>query len=957
MPHGPFDRHTDGPGNTIHAADVNELQVALEDTAPIDEVRLKVDDLAVRTDDYASIALAAAAAGWNTSDGGSVVRTPKGLLIPEGDHILTAPIAVYDTWEAHIRGEKGTVLAPGANIAALLRMDDCAYSLVERLAFASGTANTVDDVVRLDGPASAQGVKVRDLLIDAFDWTNALSLGLYSSNNDFANVVAENIEIVGDWTAGNTTTCQQGVTFGAVGFGNTLNLTLQNSSIGGTRYPLVITGTNVTIRDVHIDTGQTAIKGITWGYFVWDGFRVEDCQMFADFSDFSTAPAPKVFRNGWYAHNLTTTSNAANFGQAGDILFENVFWRAVNYPTTKARIGGHASFKPRTITFRNFMARETPEELYWDQGADDWKYNWWIFDGYHRIDADTQPITSIHGLYTRSLSANANLEPYDGIMKVSASGAARTITLPPAANHIGREVVVIKTDSSANTVTINGDGSETVGGSLTLVLSTANERVHIVSNGTGWEAKSRTAIPYDVRNFGAVLDGVTDDLPAVQAAVDAAIAAGEGTVWIEGTCAINGAIQFAGATLVYVGLKGRRTGTKIIQLADNTPIININVTTQMHSCEFGGFQATWNPTETAADTAAVLFHLDHTTGDVYNNTFGDITLTNGYRFIDTDGQLFWGNEIHNVMATNLYGGFYELNAAAGQPNNMMRGVYLGAQDCTATLFLGNALTMTYINCEINQVTNGVKVLQDPGGGDHRFLGEFSVEGGAWATASQPIFEVQDTRLTFDTLKIEGTCTQLTRLFHTEGSGRIKVLSALRLGIVPSGSGHLYVWQAGGTLTDPTTHTDRHVVINEVTFYGSLAGWTRTTNWVTPTDMGSSGGADSGVILAWMRPGRMDYAGNAAYTLIPGGPNKVVFNTTLTANRDFTLSHTDFLFSGYSVIVVKNVTGGDVVVKSSGGSTIVTLAAANRQWVEVTFNRSIGDGPSIGWSITGGGTLP
>jgi hypothetical protein len=87
----------------------------------------------------------------------------------------------------------------------------------------------------------------------------------------------------------------------------------------------------------------------------------------------------------------------------------------------------------------------------------------------------------------------------------------------------------------------------------------------------------------------------------------------------------------------------------------------------------------------------------------------------------------------------------------------------------------------------------------------------------------------------------------------------------------------------------------------------------------------------------------------------GAPAHIIFNTALTANRDVTLPHTDFLFSGMKFRVSKNVTGGDVVIKNSAGSTLVTMAAATKAWAEVTFNRSIGDGPSITFSQTGGGT--
>lgn len=49
---------------------------------------------------------------------------------------------------------------------------------------------------------------------------------------------------------------------------------------------------------------------------------------------------------------------------------------------------------------------------------------------------------------------------------------------------------------------------------------------------------------FDITNYGAKVDGTTDDTTAVQAAIDAAVAAGGGVVFFpEGTTVINGALQ------------------------------------------------------------------------------------------------------------------------------------------------------------------------------------------------------------------------------------------------------------------------------------------------------------------------------------------------------------------------------------------------------------------------------
>lgn len=74
----------------------------------------------------------------------------------------------------------------------------------------------------------------------------------------------------------------------------------------------------------------------------------------------------------------------------------------------------------------------------------------------------------------------------DYTIKVNATGGNRTITLPPAASNTGRIYIIKKTDASANTVIIDGNGSETIDGAATKVLSAQNEVVTIQSDSANW---------------------------------------------------------------------------------------------------------------------------------------------------------------------------------------------------------------------------------------------------------------------------------------------------------------------------------------------------------------------------------------------------------------------------------------------------------------------------------------
>lgn len=82
-------------------------------------------------------------------------------------------------------------------------------------------------------------------------------------------------------------------------------------------------------------------------------------------------------------------------------------------------------------------------------------------------------------------------------VKADATSAAFTITLPSASSVAGKEFVLKKVDTTANLVTIDGAGSETIDGLTTRTLFTQNDVIHIVSDGANWVIfnENRTSFP------------------------------------------------------------------------------------------------------------------------------------------------------------------------------------------------------------------------------------------------------------------------------------------------------------------------------------------------------------------------------------------------------------------------------------------------------------------------------
>jgi hypothetical protein len=69
---------------------------------------------------------------------------------------------------------------------------------------------------------------------------------------------------------------------------------------------------------------------------------------------------------------------------------------------------------------------------------------------------------------------------------MDSSSATSSAHLLSASGISGARIVIKKTDSSTNTVTVDPDGSETVDGHATIVLNQQNEFISMVSDGTNW---------------------------------------------------------------------------------------------------------------------------------------------------------------------------------------------------------------------------------------------------------------------------------------------------------------------------------------------------------------------------------------------------------------------------------------------------------------------------------------
>lgn len=94
---------------------------------------------------------------------------------------------------------------------------------------------------------------------------------------------------------------------------------------------------------------------------------------------------------------------------------------------------------------------------------------------------------------TRVVTAAGNFTiGYEDVLVVNkSSGAATTVNLPKG-GQLNRAVIIKdgKGDAGSNNITIDGDGSETIDGATTLVISTNYQAKMLLWNGTQWNVVS-----------------------------------------------------------------------------------------------------------------------------------------------------------------------------------------------------------------------------------------------------------------------------------------------------------------------------------------------------------------------------------------------------------------------------------------------------------------------------------
>ena len=96
------------------------------------------------------------------------------------------------------------------------------------------------------------------------------------------------------------------------------------------------------------------------------------------------------------------------------------------------------------------------------------------------------PVSSLSGRIVTTAALTYTLTRLDSVLLVDATAGAVTVTVPAAADYTDRQWIVKKIDASANAVTLDATGANTIDGAGTLALASQWDSTRIASNGTAW---------------------------------------------------------------------------------------------------------------------------------------------------------------------------------------------------------------------------------------------------------------------------------------------------------------------------------------------------------------------------------------------------------------------------------------------------------------------------------------
>ena len=456
---------------------------------------------------------------------------------------------------------------------------------------------------------------------------------------------------------------------------------------------------------------------------------------------------------------------------------------------------------------------------------------------------------------------------------------------------------------------------------------------------------------FNVMDFGAVADGVTDSTAAFQGAIDAMMAEDGGYLYFGGEFAISAPLVLRRTNLVGYGIQGDGRGTGITQLAENEPIFVLE-SDNSHSMTFAGFGVNWSTPPSDEFSSRFAFRLQGE-GTLYNSSFSNVTMSQGHYFMWSDEMVVWGVAFENIQLSECTGGFYTLTGSAGQPNLRLESIYLGAQAMVGPLFNGRAINAELVAIEINQALLSPVIINDPSGGNY-IVGLLGCEGGTWDMGDRELFSLSGSVMLASHIFLSGTTDQKLTLFSTDGRGYIEVDFLICAVSAGDSGGRVILGRIGGsTVSDPNSNRGE-IAFHRVRSFGGLIDWNLTgPNRISPTDVDDTASADALSIGEWNDPSRICFRADEDAQILPSDARLNIVSAELSEDRSLTLPIGGLLFTGRVFEFVKTSTGsGSLKIKHQNGTEIVSLPPDTKGRVVLIWNRSLNNGPGFDtWLVT------
>ena len=180
----------------------------------------------------------------------------------------------------------------------------------------------------------------------------------------------------------------------------------------------------------------------------------------------------------------------------------------------------------------------------------------------------------------------------NGVATLDANAHVYVDQIPPSVATLDAAGRLYQSQLPTNAATLDGNGDVLLD-QLPASVKTTNGQAPVGKN----------EVVYNVIDFGAVGDGVQDDLQAIRAAIAAATADGGGTVWFPvGTYSISAAIGDTVTGYTSIALEGAGQQVTRIRCSSNTPVI----TGLWYLCRIAGLVLDAN----GKGAACVSAHLD-----------------------------------------------------------------------------------------------------------------------------------------------------------------------------------------------------------------------------------------------------------------------------------------------------------------------------------------------------------